>query len=74
MDGKNRQNSFMQIGVLATVPFVLAAPPILGWLLGSFLDEKLETAPYLTCFFIFLGIAAGFKEMYRIIKRFSNEP
>jgi ATP synthase protein I len=61
-----------QIGVFMTIPFVLAFPPMLGWWIGSWLDEKLDTHPYLMYVFIILGFIAGFRELYRIVKRFGD--
>ena len=61
-----------QIGVFMTIPFVLAVPPILGWLIGSWLDTKIDTAPYLMFIFIALGFIAGVRETIRLIKRFGN--
>lgn len=62
-----------QIGVFMTIPFVLAVPPVLGWLIGSWLDGKLNSAPYLMYFCILLGFAAGIKEVIRLIKRYGND-
>lgn len=61
-----------QIGIYMTIPFVLAIPPVLGWFIGSWLDEKLGSASFFMYFFIVLGFVAGFRELYRIIKRFGN--
>lgn len=61
-----------QIGLFVTIPFVLAVSPIIGWLIGSWLDKKLDTAPYLMYLFLFIGFVAGFRELYRIIKEFGN--
>lgn len=44
----------------------------MGWLIGRWLDKKLDTAPYLMYLFLILGFIAGFRELYRIIKRFGN--
>lgn len=62
-----------QLGVFVTIPFVLGVPPLLGWFLGHWLDEFFHTAPYFMYFLIAAGIIAGFREVYRIIKRFGNE-
>ncbi len=63
-----------KLGVFITVPFLLAIPPVLGWLIGRWLDEKLHTQPYLMYLLIILGFVAGFRELYRIIKQFGSEP
>lgn len=61
-----------QIGVFITVPFILAISPVLGWYIGSWLDEKFDSKPYLMYLFILLGFVAGFREVFRIIKGFGN--
>lgn len=60
------------IGVYITIPFVLAVPPIIGWAIGNWLDKKFDTSPFLMYSLIILGIVAGIREFYRIIKRFGN--
>ncbi|MDO9229114.1 MAG: AtpZ/AtpI family protein [Syntrophales bacterium] len=37
--------------------------------LGVWLDRKLGTDPYLTLLFLLIGIVAGFRNMYLLIKR-----
>ena len=74
MDDDDKQNSkrITQVGVYITIPFVLAFTPLMGWWIGRWLDQKLNTAPFLMYLFILLGFVAGFREVYRIIKRFGN--
>lgn len=57
-----------------TIPFVLAVPPLVGWLIGSWLDDWLGWKPYLMFLFIFLGFVAGVREFYRIIKKYGSQP
>jgi ATP synthase protein I len=66
-------NKFQQMGIVVTIPFILATPPIVGWFIGKWLDKKLDTAPYLMYILIFLGLLAGVIECYRVIKAFGNE-
>jgi ATP synthase protein I len=66
------QKNLRQIGVFITIPFVLAVPPILGWLIGSWLDRFFGVEPYLMYIFLVLGFIAGFREMYRIVRRYGN--
>jgi len=69
----DKQKRARQIGAYITIPFVLAVPPILGWFIGDWLDSKLGTRPYLMYLFLVLGFVAGFRELYRIIKKFGND-
>lgn len=62
-----------QLGIFVTIPFVLAVPPVLGWFIGTWIDEKLGTKPVFMYIMIALGFAAAVREFYRIIKRYGNE-
>lgn len=71
---KNEENKHIrQIGVYMTIPFILAFAPILGWLMGSWLDQRFATQPYLAYLLVIIGFAAGIREVYRLIKQFGNE-
>lgn len=74
MTEEEDKNQLRQLGVYITIPFVLAVPPVLGWLAGQWLDEKMGSGPYMMYLLIVLGFAAGFREVYRIIKRFGDAP
>lgn len=39
-----------------------------GWLVGSWLDGKLATAPWMTILFLLCGIAAAFRAVYRVAR------
>ena len=70
---EDKQKRVRQIGAYITVPFVLAVPPVLGWFIGSWLDKKLGTGPYLMYLFLLIGFVAGFREVFRIVKKFGND-
>ncbi len=57
-----------QVGLLTAVPFVLAVAPLIGYFLGSFLDEKLGTAPVLMIVMIVLGFVAGGRQVLRLVR------
>ncbi|MFN4174229.1 MAG: AtpZ/AtpI family protein [Parachlamydiaceae bacterium] len=60
------------IGLCVTLPFVLSVPPIVGWAIGSWLDGKLGTSPYLMYAFIVLGAISGIREFIRLVKKVSE--
>jgi F0F1-type ATP synthase assembly protein I len=68
----DKYSNYRQIGILTTIPMLMAVGPILGYYIGDFLDQKLGTAPYLMVVFIFLGFAAAGKGVYNLIKRASQ--
>lgn len=62
-----------QIGAYITLPFVLAVPPLLGAVMGRWLDRYLQTEPYFMYTFIILGFLAGVREFWRILKQFGEQ-
>jgi ATP synthase protein I len=58
-----------RIGLLGTIPILLAVGPVVGFLIGRWLDEKLGTEPILLVVFLVFGFVAAGKEVYRIIKK-----
>lgn len=54
---------------LLAVGTVLVACVVLGYLLGSYLDTKLGTSPWLTMIGVLLGSAAGFVQLFRTVSR-----
>lgn len=71
--GKDDRYSWArQAGLLATVPFLLAAPPIIGLLIGRFLDNRFNTTPILTIVFIVLGFIAGAREVASVLRKASE--
>ncbi len=69
---EEKQKMVKQIGAFMTIPFVLAVPPVIGWLLGSWLDTWLGTT-WLMHLFVVLGFIAGFREFYRIVKKYGDK-
>jgi ATP synthase protein I len=41
--------------------------------LGAWLDRKLATEPYFTLLFLVIGIAAGFRNLYVLIKTYFKD-
>lgn len=66
-------NPWRQAGLLATIPFILALAPIVGFVIGNWLDSKLHTAPWLGIVLLVLGFVAGVRETILIIKLAQRE-
>ena len=64
-----KYSTYRQIGILTTIPILLAVGPILGYYIGNFLDKRLNTTPYLMILFIVLGFVASGKGVYDLIKK-----
>jgi len=55
------------------VGIVLAVSIIGCFLVGYYLDRRLGTLPWLSIVGLVLGIAAGFREVMRIVRRFAKD-
>ena len=67
MDANGR--SSRSVWNLLTVGTGLVACIVAGYLLGSYLDRKLGTSPWLVVVGVFLGTAAGFVGLFRTVSR-----
>ncbi|HVY62970.1 MAG TPA: AtpZ/AtpI family protein [Planctomycetota bacterium] len=67
--GKPDPERFRKWGELAGIGPTLAASVIAGYLLGSWLDRTLGTAPWLMVTCVLLGTVAGFVELIRLLNR-----
>jgi F0F1-type ATP synthase assembly protein I len=65
---ENRYEAVRRAGLLTTVPFLLAASPVIGFFIGRFLDSKLHTEPILSIIFIVLGFVAGAVQVAKVVK------
>jgi len=68
MDEKDRK--FIRlIGVLSTVGLTLVFATVIGLFIGIKVDKWLDTSPWFTAIFLFIGIAAGFRNLFVYSKR-----
>lgn len=63
---KSYLNSLSQAG---TIGLHMVSGIAVGVLVGYFLDQWLDTAPWMTGIFMIIGIVAGFKNVYVDTKR-----
>ncbi|UCG51757.1 MAG: AtpZ/AtpI family protein [Candidatus Latescibacterota bacterium] len=76
MQKKNEEDRYWvmrQVGLLTTIPVLLAVSPIIGLLIGRFLDRKLGTDPIFTIIFLIIGFVAGARQTARVVKLASKE-
>jgi ATP synthase protein I len=62
-DDKKRLAEYSTIGIMFPVSIAV------GLAIGYFLDSLFNTYHYLTMIFLLYGIAAGFVNLYRVVKR-----
>ncbi|HET6348111.1 MAG TPA: AtpZ/AtpI family protein [Candidatus Krumholzibacteria bacterium] len=70
---KDQYNWARQVGLLSTIPFLMAVPPIAGLLIGRYLDKRFNVYPVLTIIFLLLGFAASVREVALVIRK-ANAP
>lgn len=68
MDDNDRK-LIRTLGVLSTVGMTMVFSTIIGLYVGYKLDQWLGTGPWLMAVFLFLGIAAGFKNLFVYVKK-----
>jgi len=56
-----------------SVPMMMVAGPLVGALIGYWLDNWLGTKPYLLLVFLVLGFIAAGREVYKLIKWVSRD-
>lgn len=67
---KGEDQKYLKVVVEATsIPFVLLGGPLVGFLMGSFIDKKFNTGKLFLVIFVILGFIAAIKETILIIKR-----
>ena len=56
-------------GLLSSIPGFLVVPPVVGVLVGRWLDDRFHTAPWLLLVFLILGFGAGIRLIMRTLQR-----
>jgi hypothetical protein len=69
----NKVTAWRQVGLLSSIPFILALAPIVGYFLGKYLDTKFRTSPWLGIILLILGFFAGVRETINIVKLSQRE-
>lgn len=72
MDKETKQTA-IQMARVSSIGIAMVIALFGCFYLGRWLDRQLGTEPYLTLLFLLIGIAAGFRNMYLLIKRYIKE-
>ena len=68
-DDDTKQNRARTLGIAFMIPVHLAVCIALPTWFGSWLDNRFNTGPWLLLVCLFLGIAAGFKQVVELIRK-----
>ena len=72
MDKETKQTA-IQMARVSSIGIAMVIAIFGCFYLGRWLDLQLETEPYLTLLFLLIGIAAGFRNMYLLVKRYVKD-
>ena len=61
-----------QLAKLSIIGIEMVVSTFIGLAIGIYLDNKFETAPWLTVVFLIIGIIAGFRNIFREIKKLEH--
>jgi len=61
--------SVRNLGIVITIPTVFAVGPIVGFLIGNWIDQKWNTDPWGKTLFSLLGFVASVRQVIEIIKQ-----
>ena len=68
-DPSDKYKRVRQLGLLTTIPIILAVAPLVGYFLGHWLDGRFGTDPVFTFILLGIGLVAGFRETILILKK-----
>jgi ATP synthase protein I len=66
---RETRRTFKDLAYFSSLGISVALAIFIGLWVGVVLDRKFDTAPWFTLIFLGLGIAAGFRNIGRVIKR-----
>lgn len=61
---------FRGLAMLASMGITMVVSTFIGLIIGIYLDKFFSTKPWFTIIFLFLGIAAGFRNIYLMTKKY----
>ncbi len=71
--GDDKGKILRQIGSYSTLGLEMGLSVAVGAIIGYYLDKWLHTEPWLLIIFLIFGAIAGFRSLYRALKRFERE-
>jgi ATP synthase protein I len=69
----NKSQLYRQLALTGVLPVMMAVGPLIGFLIGKWLDGWLNTAPWLMVLFIGFGFVASGKEVYNIVRKLNKD-
>lgn len=73
-EDKDKKSSYIrQVGLLGSIPILMAVGPLVGYFVGSWIDDWLGTRPWFIAVFLILGFVAAGKEIYNIVRKVNKD-
>ncbi len=71
--GEDKGKLIRQIASYSTLGLEMGLSVAVGAIIGYYLDKWLHTDPWLLIVFLIFGVIAGFRSLYRALKRLERE-
>lgn len=69
-NGDEKNNRFIrQVGLLTTIPVMLLSGPLIGFLIGDYIDKRYGTTPWFMAICLVLGFVASIRQTINIIRK-----
>ena len=68
--GKDSRGLLKGLAMVTSIGISMVVATFIGLLIGMYLDKVFSTEPYLTIIFLIFGIAAGFRNIFFIMKKY----
>ena len=69
-ENKGDRGFFKGLAMLASMGIAMVVSTFIGLIIGIYLDKYFDTKPWLTIIFLVLGIAAGFRNIYEMTRKY----
>jgi F0F1-type ATP synthase assembly protein I len=71
---KLSSESMRKLGLYTTIPTMMVVGPVLGWLLGSWLEKRWGHDPWFSTGGAVLGTVAAFRQVIMVLQRAEEPP
>lgn len=68
-DALARARMFRIMGTYSYIGIEFGVAVVLGWFAGNWLDDQFGTTPWLRFSMMALGLAAAFRDLFRLVRR-----
>jgi len=70
---KDSKKTYTQMAYASSIGIGMVLAVFGGLFLGNLLDKKLGTTPFFTFIFLLIGVVAGFRSLYNLIRQYFKD-